>query len=67
MDATNNWCVVGYMTITKWQGGWNTVKEKMLWKTVPRNQVMCFNAIYYDFNEDEAHAMCKLFNQGETK
>ena len=43
------------------------MKEVMVWQVEHYNKVMHYDKIYYDFNEDEAHAMCILLNQGECK
>jgi|LauGreDrversion4_2_1035121.scaffolds.fasta_scaffold20251_4 hypothetical protein len=67
MSAIKDWCVVGRKKLTNWQGGWNTLKEVMVWQVEHYNRVMHYDKIYYDFNEDEAHAMCILLNQGECK
>lgn len=67
MAGIKDWCVVGRKKLTNWRGGWNTLEEVMVWEVQHYNKVMCFNAIYYDFNEDEAHVMCKLLNEGEAK
>jgi len=67
MGAIKDWCVVGRKKLTNWKGGWNTLEEVMVWEVEHYNKVQFYNEIYYDFNEDEAQAMCKLLNEGELK
>ena len=59
-----DWCVVGRKMLT---GSVGSSHEVMMWAVEHYNEVMFYNEIYYDFNEDEAHAMCKLLNEGEAK
>lgn len=59
-----DWCVVGRIKLA---GGTDIdgIERKMVWSVQHYNDVKFYAEIYYDFNEDEAHAMCKLLNEGE--